>query len=281
MKQFFIATLLTLSAASISAAQHSDIEFGLDDLMNPTRVEIESDEVNADGVQILEGEFSDLFLGGVTNRFTDNPGFITPAAEGLLVNPGDSVSLRFLNAATTPGNTIGAGFVSFFDPNNSAAGLQALGSLEITNGGGESVTLDGAGTLGNDLISLAAGSDGTTLSTPPPSLNEEEEILGSGEIHSHLVFNLLNEGSTPDGALGLLAQFEVDLATSGDGIADVFSNPFFLILNNGLDDATFESQAVPAFLGSTTVAIPEPTGGVVLMMTAGAIATRRRRRTLV
>lgn len=280
MKQFFTATLLTLSVASISWGQEDvDIEFGLDDQANPSTVVIVSEQANADGTAIFTGEFSELFLGGASTASTDNPGFITPASEGLLVNSGDTVSLRFLNAGNTPGNTIGAGFVNFFDPNNSAAGIQALGALEIQGGNDTSINIDGSNTPAADLVLLSTGSDGNTFSTPPPSLGEEPELLGEGEVHSHLTFNFLDPDSTPDGAVGLLAQIEVDLANPAvGGPSVVTSDPFFLILNNGLDTLTFENQAVPAFLAT---AVPEPTSAVVLMMTAGAIATRRRRRVLV
>lgn len=273
MKQFFTAVLFTLTAAPFCWGQHSDIEFGFDDFMNPSEIEVEAEEFNVDGVAITEGEFVELFLGGVNDASTDNPGFITPntADEPLRFNPDDQVSVRFLDAGNIAGNTIGEGFVNFFDPDNAAAGLQALGALEISNSSGDTITLDGTNFSGSDSIFLSEASDGSDFSVPPPSLGEAPELLGEGEVHSHLVFDLLNEDSTPDGALGILAQFEVTQASDGSLIE---SNPFFIVFNNGLDDIPFE-EALPAFLG--TAAVPEPTGGVVLMMALGGVAMRRRR----
>ena len=123
---------------------------------------------------------------------------------------------------------------------------------------------------------LAEGSDGTFISDLPPSLLDEEENteLGVGEIHNHLNFAFAADADAPsEFAVGLLLQFEADLASvAGNGI-DVVSDPFFLVFNNGLSEEVFETQALPAF-----GVVPEPTSGILLATIGSAILTRRRRR---
>jgi hypothetical protein len=277
MRKFLFAALLAFSLSSVGLAQddegHSDIEFGFEtDVMgnvDSSAVEIEAEEFNVDNIAIFEGEFENLdFSGTNPDLFTDNPGFITPLNEGLQVNVGDSVSIRFLDASSLP--TVGAGYVNFFDPTMSGLGIQEFGSIEVSNSGGDSITLDSS-TDSDQSIFLALGDDGTGQSNPPGG--EDPEDLAPGEIHTHLQFDLQDEGSTPPGALGLLAQFDITLASDGSTV--VSSNPFFLILNAGLNDTVFEGQAVPAF-GVT--AIPEPASGTLIFGVAGAIFLRRRKR---
>jgi len=274
LTRYFTATLFAISFTSICFGQHSDIEFGLDDLAMPGAILIENDLVNTDGLQVAEGEFDFLTLGGVSDFFADNPGFITAADEGFLFNQGDSVSIRFLNAATTPGTSIGAGYVNFFDPTNAAAGLQASGAIEISNQSGGSSTFDGAVvSSGSESIFLALGDDGTGSSDPPPSTGEDSEDLEVGEIHTHLVFDLLNDNPAPAGLYGLLAEFEADL-DAVDGTIDVTSAPFWLVFNHQLSEDDFE-----AGLSAFNV-VPEPSAGILMTAMAGAILTRRRRRRL-
>ncbi len=279
MKKYFLATLLLTCATSVSQGQDVDIEFGLDDLAAPTTVVVVSGLSNSDGTQILDGAFSGLSFDPLLppDLSADNPGFITPASEGLLVNSGDEVFVRFLNAGTESTNSVGGGFVSFFDPNNAAAGVQAFGNITVSNSSGGSLSLNGASLSGDAAISLGLGADGITgVSTPPPSAGEPPEILGVGEIHTHLTFDLQDEATTPAGVIGLFGQFEVDLAATGlDGVADVTSSPFFLLLNANLDDTTFRTQGFQAF-GVT--AVPEPTTAVLLTTVGAACAIRRRRR---
>ena len=128
---------------------------------------------------------------------------------------------------------------------------------------------------------LSAGSDGTDMSDIPGSaLDEGEEnvLLGAGEIHNHLNFDLDLDDASAVGAVGLLLQFEADLAsTPGAGI-DVVSNPFFFVINNGLDEEVFDSEVLAAFGVEESAAIPEPTTGILLAGVGGALLTRRRKR---
>ena len=118
MKKLIFAALLVPIACSVSFGQveeegHSDIEFGYDDFNNPTEIIIESDELTDDGIQIVEGDFEVAFDDEV---FADSPGFITIATEdpgGERVNPGDTVSVKFLDASQN--SATGVGYINFYD----------------------------------------------------------------------------------------------------------------------------------------------------------------------
>ena len=118
MKKLIFAALLVPIACSVSFGQveeegHSDIEFGYDDFNSPTEIIIESDELTDDGIQIVEGDFA-VELG---EAFADSPGFITIATEdpdgGERVNPGDAVSVKFLDASQN--SATGVGYINFYD----------------------------------------------------------------------------------------------------------------------------------------------------------------------
>jgi len=164
----------------------------------------------------------------------DDPGFITPADEGLRVNIGDEVDVLFLDGAGAGSNTA-QGFVTFYNP---TTGLLETGTsaITITNQNGDSVILDGTTISGGNSLFLSEGSDGFLASNAPdPS---ENVILGEGEIHNHLTFNL-DDTTAQEGAYGILFQFDADFA-DGDGnvdsIVDLSSGPVWLIFNNGLSE---------------------------------------------
>ena len=270
MKKFIFAALLVPFALNVSYGQHSDLEFGYDDQNNPTSILIESDLLTDEGIQVIEGGFETSLLG---DAFADSPGFITSAAEGLLVNAGDQISVRILDGSTT---AVGAGFVNFYD----AATDQILSdnntdTIEISNQGSVDVGTFGDSFSGDDVLLLSTGSDGTIFSNSPDAASV---LLGVGEIHNHLVFDLL--GSESVGAYGLLFQLEADFADANgnvDGTVDATSAPAWLLFNNGLDDDVFEDQALAAF-GVSVASVPEPTSSVAFLMAAGAVLSRRRRR---
>ena len=287
MKKYFLAAAIAVLFSSLGHAQevHSDIEFGFAPDSEELEFEIENDTVNDDGFQVFEGSFG-IALGNEST--TDNPGFITPVDEGLTVNQGDNIFVRVLNAGATDGNTIGSGFVNFYDPNQPDAGIQSdVGTITVIGNDPNDPDEDIVAVFDGDVpvsgivsLFLAEGSDGTFQSDLPPSLLGDEEgdeqniELGVGEIHNHLNFTFTADADVPS-AVGLLLQFEADLASvDGDGI-DVVSDPFFLVFNNGLSEEVFETQALPAF---GVNAVPEPTSGILLAAVGSAILTRRRRR---
>lgn len=272
MKRFLYATLFAalfaLSVPDHCFGQHADIEFGFDDFTNPTTIEVELAETTSDGIQIAEAEFDDLF----NDLATQDPGFITAADEGLRVNPGDEVSVLFLDAATN--SAAGQGFVSFYNPATDA--LEAGGSISISNQAGDVTVLNGATQTGNSELVLSLGSDGTLDSNAPDPA--DNVTLEEGEIHNHLTFDL-DDATASTGAFGILLQFQADVADANgglDGIVDYTSDPFFLIFNNELTEEDFENLAVPSF---SEAAVPEPSSALVLGAIAGGILTRRRRRT--
>lgn len=287
MKKYFLAAAIAVLFSSLGHAQevHSDIEFGFAPDSEELEFEIENDTVNDDGFQVFEGSFG-IALGNEST--TDNPGFITPVDEGLTVNQGDNIFVRVLNAGATDGNTIGSGFVNFYDPNQPDAGIQSdVGTITVIGNDPNDPDEDIVAVFDGDVpvsgivsLFLAEGSDGTFQSDLPPSLLGDEEgdeqniELGVGEIHNHLNFTFTADADVPS-AVGLLLQFEADLASvDGDGI-DVVSDPFFLVFNNGLSEEVFETRALPAF---GVNAVPEPTSGILLAAVGSAILTRRRRR---
>jgi len=188
MKKYLLATLLATFFTSMSFAQHSDIEFGFTDPSNPV-FEIELDEVTDEGIQVAEGSF----VPAGPFATTDNPGFITPAEEGLTVNQGDQVFVNILNAGAADSPTdVGVGFVNLFTV---AGGIQdfdsSLGTLSITANVPGNPSADAISTFAGDdsltgstALFLAAGSDGSTFSDPPEG--EDPEQLAVGNIHNHL-----------------------------------------------------------------------------------------------
>ena len=246
MKKLIFAAFLVPFACSVSFGQddemHSEIEFGYDDFNDPTTIIVESDELTADGIQIIEGELISLFPGD--QPIANNPGFITIATEvegGERVNAGDEVFVRFLDASQNSEG--GVGFVNFY---NAATGeLESAGQITIDPQTGVNSVLDGASVSnGVDSVLLSIGSDGATMSNAPDG---PTEVLGAGEIHNHLVFSLDQDVA---GAYGLLFQFESVPADGGDPIT---SAPIWLIFNNRLGETTFEEEAVAAFSAASVL----------------------------
>ena len=257
MKKYFLATVTVLLFAGLGFAQeeeiHSDIEFGYDDFNNPESIVVESDELTSDGIQIVEGEFEEPFGDG--DFFTEDPGFITPVTEGEegRVNPRDAVSLRFLDASEN--SATGLGFVTFYNPETGK--LESAGQIEILNESEITVTLIGPTMSGGETVLLAVGSDGTIFSNAPG--DEDDTLLGAGEIHNHLEFDL--QGDEAVGAYGIMFQFESDFAVTDDEI-DAVSKPIWLIFNNGMDDEVFEEDAVGAFVGEVLLGDIDSSGTV-------------------
>ena len=277
MKKCLWAILIATFLPAISYGQEDiDIEFGFDDFTNPTEIEVEFDQLTTEGLGFTDGAFEELFGNDLE---TENPGFITPATEGGgetgRFNPGDQVNILFLDAAASSDTNLGQGFVTFFNP---ATGALEASPTDITiesqlDG---SSTLSGTSITGSNSLLISEASDGFLVSNAADP--DENLTLGLGEIHNHLNFDL-DDATAQVGAFGLLLQFEADIAGPDgnvDGIAEFTSDPFFLIFNNGLSEEEF-GTALVAF--GAPEAIPEPAAGLVLTAVAGAIMTRRRRRT--
>ena len=237
--KFFAMTLLMVGLASSAFAQHADIEFGYDDVLAPNEMEVEVVEATIDAIPFFESEMEELDPFDPGNFSSDEPGFITNSAEALEVNIGDRVFLRVLDASQF--SSFGVGYVNFFNP--------ADGTM--TPGGQMSVFDNTVGET-PDLIF-----DGTTIiSGANPQLLGVGNDQNDGGLHEHITIDILNEDTAPIGAYGILFQMESDLAPV-DGIADVISEPFWIIWNYEMDEEDFESLALQAFgalEGDTVVA---------------------------
>ena len=122
-------------------------------------------------------------------RDRDSPGFITIATEdpdgGERVNPGDAVSVKFLDASQN--SATGVGYINFYDATTGEI-TASTAQLSIVSQNGNTSVLTGDSVVnGVDTVLLSVGSDGTTESNSP---DEDPIQLPEGEIHNHLLFTL-------------------------------------------------------------------------------------------
>jgi hypothetical protein len=216
---------------------HADIEFAYVD----GKIDIEFGDEGA----VFEGEFE---TEGVDRQFTTEPGFASELEEGMGIGAGDQVvynvlgSLMFWNEGFKPVPT----------------GAQ----LRIVNIPPAPVVPD----------TVITASSGVQLGSLTPPLNRIGEAEADGDFHTDLQF-LLEPNTAPDpideslfGAYGVL----MSLSTDAEGIDD--SDPFFLVFNLGLEEATFE-EGVEAF----AAIVPEPASASLIVTALGALAFARRR----
>lgn len=248
--------MLVGALSSAAFAQHSDIEFGYDDHTNPTAIEIEQPNLSSEGIMFFESIFEQA--SAVDPWETDEPGFETIDEMGELFrfNPGDDIWVCVLDASVE--STLGVGYVNYFNPGTGM--LEASGEITVgedLTGATDDLVLNGASITSGDNPQLLGIGD--TVASGDP-----------GGIHEHLGFELT--GDTV-GAYGLLLQVKADFA---DGSGSLSSDPFWVIINRGMDEEDFEGAALGAF--GITEAVPEPTSAVVLTGVFGALFVRRRRR---
>ncbi|MEL7497316.1 MAG: PEP-CTERM sorting domain-containing protein [Planctomycetota bacterium] len=250
--KLLFSAILMLPAASLFA-QHSDVELGYDDTANPTGFVIEQDNVTSDGLQIFEAEFEALDPFNTSDLSSDEPGFATNAAEGLLMNSGDQLWLTALDGSVH--SSFGVGYVNYYNP--TSGNLEAAGRLAVldNSAGTPDLVLNGASVESGPVTQFLDTAD------------------SAGDIHDHFVLDLLDDSTAPIGAYGVLFQLQADFDTP-DGTMDVSSDPFWIVWNHGLSEADFEDNALPTF-GFT--AVPEPGSAGLLMLIGGVWALRRRR----
>lgn len=258
---FLFAILLLASAPAIGFARddgddddHVDVEFGYDDPANPMFLDLEANLVTSEGLMIFEGGFeTDAF--DPNDILTREPGFTTNPGEGLIVNPGDRVWLEVLDASAFSSVSNSLGFVNYWDAATNT--VTAAGSLGIDDFSTETenLILDGA--------SILSGINRQVIGTDS----------GDGDVHNDLLFDLLEDGNAGLGGYGLLLQLHV-----GDAVAnpatDISSAPFWVVLNNGIDEDDFDSRGLAAF---GVAAIPEPASASILGLGLALVFVRRRR----
>jgi hypothetical protein len=216
---------------------HSDIEFSYVD----GKIDVEFGDEGA----VFEGEFP---TEGVDRQFTTEPGFGSELEEGLGIGAGDQVVYNVL------------GNLMFW--NDGFKPVPDGVSLRVVNKPPAPIVPD----------TVITRDSGVQRGSFTPALNRIGEAESDGDFHSDLQFFLEPNGA-PDpinpeifGAYGVM----LSLSTDAEGIAD--SDPFFLVLNMGLDEELYE-EGVEAF----AAVVPEPSGMVLgLLAAAGCVLSRRR-----
>jgi len=117
MKTHFLGLALMIPLVATNVfAQHADIEFGYNDLLNPTELEIEVGETTATGVPFFEADFEVLDpIGAPGNFSSEDPGFATAPDEGLQINAGDQIFANILDGSSDA-LFGGLGYVTFYNP---------------------------------------------------------------------------------------------------------------------------------------------------------------------
>ena len=250
---WFSTAVLAMVSTNLFA-QHSDVEFGYDSLASPTEIEIEAFDFTTDGFMYFESEMEELDPFNEGDFSSDEPGFATNDAEGLLVNPGDAIWINALDASVL--SSFGVGYVNYYNPSTDE--LESFGRIRIE---GNSAGLD-------DLF-LNAGS---IESGPNP------QFIGladnAGDVHDHVIVDLLDDSTSPLGAYGIMFELQGDF-DSPDGTMDVSSDPFWIVWNHGMSEEDFDTMALPKYGVS---AVPEPGSLSLLAVGAATLFFRRRRR---
>ena len=257
MRQFtiFSAVIIAASLGQSALAQHSDVEFGFDNLANPTAIILENDDESSEGIQFWEADFGVLDPAIPGDFGTDDPGFATAIGEGLQLNAGDNVFVNTLNAATHPSTNLGVGYVNYYNPTTQL--LEAANRIAVTD---ESV-----GTV--DLILDGATATGDALQFVGT-------FGGGNDLDEHVVFDLLDDATAPDGAYGVLLEIHVEQA---NGSPTIVSDPLWVVFNHNLSEEVFEGPALAAFGIVEGAAVPEPTAFAFLFGGATCLVLRRRR----
>ena len=102
--QRLILLLIIALSATPAVAQHSDIDFSYEDGAIVMRDGVEG---FTDGFQVFEGTFPER---GFSERFTENPGFLSELANGDMLAAFDDIQIELLQS-----NTFGT-YLTYYDP---------------------------------------------------------------------------------------------------------------------------------------------------------------------
>ncbi len=224
--------ILLLSAiicpSSNLLAQHNDVEFGYDNLNNPSNFllsPLSFNSTTSDGIIIVRSSMRELDPFNAGEFSADQPGFATDNAEGLAVNPGDGILISALNASEH--SAFGVGYVNFYNPATNS--LEAAGRIAFIDN--RSGTPD-----------LVLNGDTIESGVDPQFI---ERANNSGVVHDHITWDLLDDATAPVGAYGILVQLQSDYEF--DGTVELSSDPFWLVFNYGMSEDDFEELALASF----------------------------------
>ena len=212
IKRFLISNFALLSLVAFASGQHSDIRMSYE-----ADIIVMRDGVvgQIDGFQIFEGTFPD---GGFSDRFTEDPGFLSEMANGDQLLPGDLIELELLQSPTF------GGYLNYFDPDTGMMSPTDA-TLTIEDNGG-------TGTADLEIENLEFTGDNPLVIQVANS---------SGEIHAHIDFELSAEAEF--GGYGILYRMRSDNPVVAD------SQPVWLVFNYGMLACRFEELVIPAFSG--------------------------------
>ena len=214
--QRLILQLLFMTVGTIPVvAQHADIQFSYE---NDVLVIRDGIEGFTDGFQIFEGTFPTF---GFSERFTENPGFLSEMVNGDMVVAGDAIEMEILHS-----NTFGS-YLTYYD--------ELAGTMMPTD-----VTLTIEDNMGTNTSDSVIGN--LELLGDNPQFIQTAD--GIGEVHAHIDFTLSVEAESQNfGAYGILFRLVTDNADYAD------SQPVWLVFNYGMAPSDFDNLAIPAFMG--------------------------------
>ncbi|MFT5301057.1 MAG: hypothetical protein ACI87E_001451 [Mariniblastus sp.] len=255
--KFSISALTVVWAllSNVSIAQHAgDVEFGYDSLSSPAAFVMDANDFTSEGFRYFESEMEELDPFNAGDFSSDEPGFTANPSEGLLVNAGDQIWLSVLDASVH--SAFGVGYVNYFNPTTDS--LESMGRMGIYDNSGSTA----------DLIL-----NGNSVESGPL-----QQFIGlgdsGGDIHDHLIVDILDDSTARLGAYGIMFQLQSDFSVA-DGAMDLSSDPFWIVWNHGMSESEFDENALRRFGVS---AVPEPGSFGLLAMATGAVIFRRRRR---